>query len=72
MAQKKYIELLNDLEQKASLLDPFIEGLRHILEASGVEVSEWYTNGTLSKEFVGQNTIAFELTGKTTHLLRND
>jgi integrase len=71
-AQKKYIELLNDLEQKASLLDPFIEGLRHILEASGVEVSEWYTKGTLSKEFVGQNTIAFELTGKTTHLLRND
>lgn len=46
-AQQKYIELLDDLSAKASRLDPFIEGLRLTLETSGVDVSEWYTKGTL-------------------------
>ena len=71
-AQQKYIELLDDLSAKASRLDPFIEGLRLTLETSGVDVSEWYTKGTLTREFVGEDTVAYQLSGQLTHTVKEN
>ena len=47
-AAQKYSEILADLDEKATRLDPFIEGLRQTLQSCGVDVAEWYTNGTVN------------------------
>ena len=66
-ALQKYTELLNDLETKASQLDPFIEGLRQTLETCSVDVSEWYKHGKLTHVFRGEDTVSYELSGLATH-----
>ena len=52
-AALKYAELLADLKDKASWLDPFIEGIRKNLSRHAIDVAEWYRSGTLSAVLVG-------------------
>ena len=71
-AAQKYSEILADLDEKATRLDPFIEGLRQTLQSCGVDVAEWYTNGTLTTDFHGKDTIAYQLSGQTTHTVSHE
>ena len=71
-AAQKYSEILADLDEKATRLDPFIEGLRQTLQSCGVNVAEWYTKGTLTTDFHGKDTIAYQLSGQTTHTVSHE
>ena len=71
-ASQKYAELLDDLSAKASRLDPFIEGLRHTLETCGVDVSKWYSEGMITCEFNGKDTLAYQLSGQATHTVNDN
>jgi len=71
-AAQKYSEILADLDEKATSLDPFIEGLRRTLVACGLDVAEWYTKGTLTKDFYGKDTTAYQLSGQTTHTISHE
>jgi integrase len=71
-AAQKYSEILADLDERATRLDPFIEGLRQTLQSCGVDVAEWYTNGTLTAHFHGKDTIAYQLSGQATHTVTHE
>lgn len=68
----KYAELLADLNDKASRLDPFIEGVRKILSRHGIDVAEWYRGGTLSTVLVGEETATFKIGGRSTVVMIED
>ena len=46
-AGDKYREIVKDLEDKESQLDPFVEGIRGILQNEGADVNEWYKSGKI-------------------------
>ena len=41
-------EIEREFSDRLTRLDSFVEGLRHILEREGFEVSEWYTDGRIT------------------------
>ena len=44
-------------------LDPFVEGLRSILEREGVDVSQWYRDGKITHTVTGEKTRARQTLG---------
>ena len=71
-AALRYAELLADLKDKASRLDPFIEGIRKNLSRHAIDVGEWYRSGTLSTVLVGEETTIFKMGGPSTVVRMGD
>ena len=62
-AGDKYREIVKDLENKESQLDPFVEGIRDILQNEGADVNEWYKSGKIELVVRGEKTAAARITG---------
>ena len=62
-AGDKYREIVKDLEDKESQLDPFVEGIRDILQNEGADVNEWYKSGKIELVVRGEKTAAARITG---------
>ena len=62
-AGDKYREIVKDLENKESQLDPFVEGIRDILQNEGADVNEWYKSGKIELVVWGEKTAAARITG---------
>ena len=59
----KYRDIIKDLEKKESLLDPFVEGIRDILQNEGADVNKWYKFGKVELVVRGKKTAAARITG---------
>ena len=62
-AAEKYRDIIKDLEDKESQLDPFVEGIRDILQHEGADVNEWYRSGQIKLVVRGDKTAAARMTG---------
>lgn len=69
-ADKIYNEILDRLNKAAEKLDPFIEGVRPYLEKGGVDVSKWYSEGILTCNFTGKQTLHYAMYGKETEVVQ--
>ena len=65
-SDKIYNRILDQLNEAADQLDPFIEGLRPYLEQGGVDVSQWYRDGVLTCKFTGKKSLHYEMLGEET------
>ena len=76
-AQELVPAVYRDFDEKYDQLDPFVEGLRHLLEREGVDVGQWYREGQISLTVTGSRTRAaslwgqpsFEVNAKVAHLI---
>lgn len=58
-------KIMDEFAAKYAELDPFIEACRPYLIKAGFDPSEWYTKGSITAKFVGEETSWFYSTGKT-------
>jgi hypothetical protein len=63
VAVQKLPEIHRDLDAAFDRLDPFVEGLRHILEAEGVDVGQWYSDGKVTLTLRGERTTSYKMSG---------
>ena len=56
-------EIHQRLDALFDRLDPFVEGLRSILEREGVNVSQWYRDGKITHTITGEKTHASQTLG---------
>lgn len=63
VAVQKLPEIHRDLDVAFDRLDPFVEGLRHILEVEGVDVGQWYSEGKLTLTVRGERTLSYKSSG---------
>ena len=62
-AAEKYRDIIKDLEDKESQLDPFVEGIRDILQHEGADVNQWYRSGQIELVVRGDKTSTARMTG---------
>lgn len=62
-AAEKYRDIIKDLDSKESQLDPFVEGIRDILEHEEADVSDWYRSGQIKLVVRGDKTATAKMTG---------
>ncbi|TQM93774.1 tyrosine-type recombinase/integrase [Roseinatronobacter monicus] len=74
-AQEIVPAIYREFDEKYDQLDPFVEGLRHLLEREGVDVGRWYREGQISLTVTGSRTrgaalghpTTKEINGQTVH-----
>ena len=66
LANQKAQEYLRKIEkhfdESRKSLDPFIEGVRPFLESQGVNVLQWYKDGTIQHDLYSEQTLLWRLT----------
>jgi hypothetical protein len=55
-AQEIVPAIYRGFDEKFDQLDPFVEGLRHLLEREGVDVGQWYREGQITARVSGYRT----------------
>lgn len=55
-AQELVHAIYRDFDLKFDQLDPFVEGLRHLLEREGIDVGQWYRKGEITAVVAGNRT----------------